>query len=266
MAQGLNYSIDFTGGTIMQIDMGKPFSLEEVREVPGLAAATLQKVGRENAGNDNASSELLIKTTELSPAEQEELFSALQEKFSLPDEALLQADSVGAVIGGELQRQALIALLIASLCMGVYIAVRFEHRFAVTAVLALLHDAFFIVTVFSLFKLEISMHFIAAVLTIIGYSINATIIIYDRIRENLRLSRKADYAEVVQNSIAQSLNRTILTSLTTALVLVMLLAFGGATLRPFVLALLVGVVCGTYSSVSRRRRSGIGGRSAGGRS
>ena len=104
------------------------------------------------------------------------------------------------------------------------------------------------------------MHFIAAVLTIIGYSINATIIIYDRIRENLRLSRKADYAEVVQNSIAQSLNRTILTSLTTALVLVMLLAFGGATLRPFVLALLVGVVCGTYSSVFLAARSGIGGR------
>jgi len=247
--QGLNYSIDFTGGTIMQIDMRKPFSLEEVREVPGLSGATLQKVGVEEGVGEGTVNELLIKTVELSPAEQEELFSALQEKFSLPDEALLQANSVGAVIGGELQRQALIALLIASLCMGIYIAIRFEHRFAVTAVLALLHDAFFMVTVFSLFRLEVSMHFIAAVLTIIGYSINDTIIIYDRIRENLRLSRKADYAEVVQNSITQSLSRTILTSLTTALVLVTLLAFGGATLRPFIIALQVGVICGTFSSI-----------------
>ena len=251
--RGLNYGVDFTGGTIMQIDLGQEFTLDEVRDTLapfGLAGAAVQKVGSEQAGAEvEKSQEVLIRTPELTAAEQDEIFAAFQERFALAEDALIRVDNVGAAVGSELQRQAVIALLLAGLGMVIYITIRFEFRFAVTAIIALLHDAAMMLTFFALFRQELNSTFIAAVLTILGYSINDTIVIYDRIRENMRLQRKESVAEIVNNSIAQFLIRTINTSLTTLLVLVTMLIFGGLTIRPFVSALVVGVVFGTYSSI-----------------
>ncbi|HHX73487.1 MAG TPA: protein translocase subunit SecD [Firmicutes bacterium] len=250
-ARSLNYGIDFTGGTIFQLDLGRPFTLEEVRETLeplGLSGAQLQKLEAREAA-EGETHELLLRTPELSDSEQDRLFAAFKERFGLVDEALLRVENVGAVVGGELQRQALIALLIAGVCMLIYITVRFEYRFAVAAIIALLHDVLIMISFFSFLRLEVNSAVIAAVLTIVGYSINATIVIYDRIRENLKRARKDEAAAVVNDSIGQTLMRSINTSLTTLLVLITLLVFGGVTLRPFVVALLIGVVAGFYSSV-----------------
>ena len=215
--QGLNYGIDFTGGTIVQIDIGKAFTIDEVRdtlEPLDLAGATLQKLGVEGLG-EGESHEVLIRTVELTAEEQDELFHAFQERYNLPDEALLRVENVGAVIGDELQRQALIALLLASLGIIIYITIRFEYRFAIAAIITLLHDVIVVLAFFSIFRIEINGFFIAAVLTILGYSINDTIVIYDRIRENLKSMHKHVLSEIVAVSIRQSLTRTINTSLTT---------------------------------------------------
>ncbi|HHX74788.1 MAG TPA: protein translocase subunit SecD [Firmicutes bacterium] len=249
--QALNYGIDFTGGTIIQLDLGRPFTLEEVRETLeplGLSGAQLQKVGAEGPAEGEAH-EVLMRTPELSATEQDNLFAAFRERYGLPEEALLRVENVGAVVGSELQRQALVALLIASVGMVLYITVRFEYRFAVAAIITLLHDVLMMLVFFSFLRLEVNSTFIAAVLTIVGYSINDTIVIYDRIRENLKRARKEELAAVVNDSIRQTLVRSVNTSLTTQLVLLTLLIFGGVTLRPFVTALVIGVIFGLYSSV-----------------
>jgi len=167
---------------------------------------------------------------------------------------VLRVDNVGAVIGRELTKEAFWALLAAAVGMLLYITMRFEFKFAMAAILALLHDAFIIIALFSIFMIEVNSPFIAAVLTIIGYSINDTIVIFDRIRENLKLNRKKSTAEVVNASINENLIRSINTSLTTLVVLISLfIAFsyfvGGMDLKVFALALLIGVISGTYSSI-----------------
>ncbi|MBS3899483.1 MAG: protein translocase subunit SecF [Dethiobacter sp.] len=249
--RGLNFGIDFTGGTLLHLNIRQEFTLEEARGVLaplGLEAATLQKVGAEGLA-EGEKLELLIQTQQLTPAEQDDIFSAFQEKYELTADDLLRVENVAPVVGGELQRQALIALLLAGLGMIAYITIRFEFRFAVSAIAALLHDLLVMLAFFSLFQIEVNGPFIAAVLTVLGYSINDTIVIYDRIRENLKTRRKEQFADVVDNSIRQSLVRAINTSVTTLIVVVTILVFGGITLYPFMLALLVGVFFGTYSSV-----------------
>lgn len=248
---GLNYGIDFTGGTIVHLNIGREFTLEEARETLaplGLDTAVLQKVGVEGLG-EGERQELLLKTQELTPAQQDDVFNAFKARYNLTDNDLLRVENVGAVVGGELKRGALIALLIASIGMVLYITLRFEFRFAVTAIAALLHDALVVLAFFSVFRVELNAPFIAAILTILGYSVNDTIVIFDRIRENMKNRRKESFGELVDKSIKQSLRRSINTSVTTLLVLVTLFAFGGITLRPFISALLVGVIFGTYSSI-----------------
>lgn len=248
---GLNYGIDFTGGTLLHLDIRQEFTLEEARNVLaplGLEAATLQKVGAEGLA-EGEKQELLIQTRQLTPAEQDEVFSVFQERYSLTEADLLRVENVAAVVGRDLQRQALLALLLAGLGMVAYITIRFEFRFAISAIGALLHDLLIMLAFFSIFQIEVNGPFIAAVLTVLGYSINDTIVIYDRIRENLKTSRKEQLADVVDNSIRQSLVRTINTSATTFIVIITILTLGGITLYPFMLALLVGVFFGTYSSV-----------------
>lgn len=248
---GLNYGIDFTGGTLLHLDIRQEFTLGEARIVLaplGLEAATLQKVGAEGLA-EGEKQELLIQTRQLTPAEQDEVFSVFQERYSLTEADLLRVENVAAVVGRDLQRQALLALLLAGLGMVAYITIRFEFRFAISAIGALLHDLLVMLAFFSIFQIEVNGPFIAAVLTVLGYSINDTIVIYDRIRENLKTSRKEQLADVVDNSIRQSLIRTINTSATTFIVIITILTLGGITLYPFMLALLVGVFFGTYSSV-----------------
>lgn len=248
---GLNLGIDFTGGTLLHLRVGQDFEISEVREilVPlGLEGSFIQKVGHEGLVHEEKD-EVIIKTVSLKEEERQKIIKAFQEKWGITEEDIIKTDNVGAMIGEELTRNAVLALGIAALGMIAYITIRFEFKFAISAILALVHDLILLFTVFSLFSIEINSPFVAAVLTIFGYSINDTIVIFDRIRENMKEMKKYDYETIVNKSINQTLTRTINTSVTTVLVLVALLVFGGITLRPLIIGLLVGVISGTYSSV-----------------
>ena len=205
---GLNLGIDFAGGTILHLRLDEGFQMEEVREVLapfGLEGVPLQRAGRDEAGEGR---EVIIKTPELDEAARRELIEAFNVRWpQMTNQDVLRIDNVGAVIGRELTQEAFLALFIAALLMIVYITMRFEFKFALAAIIALLHDAFIIVGFFSLFQLEVNSPFIAAVLTIIGYSINDTIVIFDRIRENLKYRGKSTIEEVVESSINANLVR-----------------------------------------------------------
>ncbi|RJX26047.1 MAG: protein translocase subunit SecF [Dethiobacter sp.] len=255
LLNGLNLGIDFTGGTILHLRLAEEFRMEEVREV--LSPFELQGVPLQRVGGNSVSGgrEVIIKAPHLDEPVRREIISAFRERWpEMTSEDVMQVDNVGAVIGKELTREAFLALLIAVVAMVLYITMRFEFKFALAAILALLHDAFIVLAVFSIFKIEINSPFIAAILTIIGYSINDTIVIFDRIRENLKYHHKRTVKEVINDSINESLVRSINTSLTTLVVLISLfVAFnyfvGGMNLKVFALALLVGIITGTYSSI-----------------
>jgi preprotein translocase SecF subunit len=253
-SNGLNRGIDFTGGTILHLRLGEGYQMNEVRNV--LAPYDLSGVPLQRAGGDQISgNEVIIKAPHLEEPIRQEIITSFMEKWpEMTTEDILRVDNVGAVIGGELTREAFLALFIAAIGMIIYITLRFEFKFSLAAILALLHDAFVIIAIFSIFRVEINSPFIAAVLTIIGYSINDTIIIFDRIRENMKIRRQKPIEEVVNESINETLTRTIGTSVTTLLVLISLfVAFnyfvGGMDLKAFSLALLIGVISGTYSSI-----------------
>ncbi|OWZ83612.1 protein translocase subunit SecF [Natranaerobius trueperi] len=246
---GLNLGIDFTGGTILHVSLGEEYEVEEVRDVLedfGLEDSVIQQA----TDSQGETSEVIIRTTSLQEQERNEIIEGLRGNWpQIEDEDVLRSANVGATIGDELRSQAIWSLLIASIGMIAYISYRFEFSFAISAIVAILHDAFIVLTIFSLFQIEINSPFIAAVLTIIGYSINDTIVIFDRIRETLQLEKKLPLNDVITTSISKTLTRSLNTSGTTTLVLLSLLIFGGVTLRPFILALLIGVISGTYSSV-----------------
>lgn len=252
---GLNLGIDFAGGTIMHLRLEEGYRMEEVREV--LAPFDLQGVPLQRAGEADAvaGNEVVIRTPELSEETRGEIIDAFRERWpQMIAEDILRIDKVGAVIGRELTREAFLALLAAAALMVLYITLRFEFKFALAAIFALLHDAFIIIAIFSLFRLEVNSPFIVAILTTIGYSINDTIVIFDRIRENLKYRSGRTVEEIIENSINSTLLRSINTSLTTLIVLVSLfVAFnyfvGGMDLKLFALALLIGIVSGTYSSI-----------------
>ena len=255
VATGLNLGIDFAGGTIIHLRLDEGYQMEDVREVLtpfGLEGVPLQRAGSDAAGEGN---EVVIKTPELDEGARRQIIAAFNDRWpQMTTQDILRIDNVGAVIGRELTREAFIALSIAALLMILYITMRFEFKFAMAAIVALFHDAFIIIGLFSLFQLEVNSPFIAAVLTIIGYSINDTIVIFDRIRENLKYRGTRTIEEVVESSINANLVRSINTSATTLVVLLSLfIAFnyfvGGMDLRVFALALLIGIVSGTYSSI-----------------
>lgn len=240
--QGLNKGIDFTSGNVLQLQFESDVTtgqIEEVLDAQGLSGYSIQ-----TAGN---ASEYIIRTKELTEAQNKELLSAFAEKYGPLD--IKQNQKIGEVIGRELTRNAVLALAIAAVLMIVYISFRFEATFGVVAVAALLHDVLVTVGLFSLFQIEIDSAFVAALLTIVGYSINNTIVIFDRIRENLYLDSKEPLPVIVDNSINQTLVRSINTSLTVIFALVALLLLGGDTIKVFALALLLGTVIGTYSSI-----------------
>lgn len=252
---GLNLGIDFTGGTILHLRLEGGYQMDEIREVLApfdLSGVPLQRAGQSDQAGGN---EVIIKTPHLDEDARREIINSFMEKWpEMTAEDVLRVDNVGAVIGKELTREAFLALIIAAICMIVYITIRFEFKFSLAAIIALLHDAFIIIAIFSIFQIEINSPFIAAILTIIGYSINDTIIVFDRIRENLKFRRQRTFDEVVDDSINQTLTRTIGTSVTTLLVLIALFItfnffIGGMDLKAFALALLIGIVSGTYSSV-----------------
>jgi len=237
---GLNLGIDFTGGSIIQVQMDSSVQSAQVR-------SALKEIGMERADVSKSGNQFLIRTTELDQEQTRQLLDALESKFKNVE--FLSAESVGAAIGKELTNKAILAVIIAALAMLVYISLRFEWTFGVAAIVSEIHDILFVLGLFSLFQWEINTSFIAAILTVVGYSINDTIVIFDRIRENLRMKRKEDYANLVNRSITQSLNRSINTVLTSLFALVALLVFGGGNIRYFILAMVIGFVVGCYSSI-----------------
>ncbi len=240
LLQGLNLGIDFTGGSITHIKLPSEATIAEVR-------AVLDKQGLEKAEVQKSGDEFYLRTSELTQEETDELMAALKEDFS--EVVFMSAESVGATIGGELTRNALLAISIATVLMLLYISIRFEWTFGIAAIIGIIHNVLVVLGVFSIFQWEVSSAFIAAILTVIGYSINDTIVIFDRVRENLRGTRKQDYEELVNRSVGQTLNRSINTVLTSAFPLIALLILGGSTIKLFVLAMLIGFVTGAYSSI-----------------
>ncbi|KKM09227.1 preprotein translocase subunit SecF [Clostridiales bacterium PH28_bin88] len=239
--QGLNTGIDFTGGNIFRLQFEQQVDTGQLREVMG--AENMKDFSLQQSGER----QFIIRTPELAEEDSKQLLRDLEQKLGKLE--VLGNDKVGAVIGAELRKNAIMALVIASILMVIYITIRFEFFFAIAAITALLHDVMVTVSIFSLFRIQVDSAFVAAILTIIGYSINDTIVIFDRIRENLKLHRKESLEELVNNSISQTLTRSINTVLTVVMALLALIFLGGETTRVFALAMLVGTLSGTYSSI-----------------
>lgn len=241
LTQGLNLGIDFTGGSIIELRFDKPVSVQDVRTT--LADYQLQDSRVQSSGENT----YLIRTKVISQEESDKAFTGISEK--LGGATMLRNELVGPVIGKELTKDALLALAVAAVLMVIYISWRFEFLQGIAAIAAICHDVIVMVGLASLLQIEIQSYFVAAVLTIIGYSINGTIIIFDRVRENQRLNRKEDLAELVNKSVWQTMGRSINTNVTVVLVLLALIFLGGHTLQSFVTLLLIGVLSGAYTSV-----------------
>jgi len=239
--QGFNFGIDFAGGTLLQIRFDKPVTTAEVRNVLGefnLSQSTIQKL------SDN---EFVIRIGKIDSEQRMEIMTAFKEK--LTNLEVLRVETVGPVIGENLKKLAFYALLFAFIGIIIYITVRFEFKFSIVSILALLHDCLIVLGIFSLLQKEITISIIAAVMTIIGYSINNTIVILDRLRENIKFKTREPFEDLINMSINQSLSRTINTALTTIIPILTLYFFGGNILSDFALALFMGMVAGTYSSI-----------------
>ncbi|TDX48008.1 protein translocase subunit SecF [Orenia marismortui] len=240
--QGMNPGIDFSGGTIMEFTFDKNISNTQIRDI--LKEMNLDKKSVVQQTENNS---VLIRTEKLASAKTAELENNITSKFT--SAKMLRTEAVGATIGKELRTKALLALLLAALAIVAYISMRFEFRFAVAAILALLHDVLIVLGIFSLLRIEINSPFVAALLTIVGYSINDTIVIFDRIREKMKLSKKETFAELTNEAILDTLPRSINTSLTTLLPILAIIFLGGTTIQNFMIALLIGMLSGTYSSI-----------------
>ena len=241
MFQGLNMGIDFVGGTKYMLQFSEPVSSESIRQV----LAEHQLEGSYIQATEN--NQFIIRTLTLSEGDSEQLIRDFNTRFGSIE--VLSNEVVSSVISSELKEKAFIAVIVASILMLIYIAFRFELSFAVAAIIALLYDMLITLSFFSLLQIEINSSFIAALLTIIGYSINDTIVIFDRIRENLLFKQKETLNNLVNRSINQSIIRSINTSITSIVVLLALLLLGGETTKVFALAMIIGFSSGTYSSI-----------------
>lgn len=241
--KGLNKGIDFTGGSLIELRFEQKVEVRDVRTV--LKDAGLPQDSRVQEGEGNV---IMIRTKDLSQKESKSLLQNMESKFG--SYTMLQNRSVGPTVGKELRNKAILSLAIAFALMIVYITIRFELLSGLAAVSALVHDILVTVGLVSLFGLEVDGAFIAALLTIVGYSINATIVLFDRIRENMGKRKKSESLdELIHNSIMQTMARSINTVVAVVLALVALLVFGGVTIKGFITILLIGVIAGCYSSI-----------------
>ena len=246
----LNYSLEFKGGTSTNITFNEDMSIEELdaQVVPVIESVTGD--GNVQTQKVSGSNEVIVKTRTLSVEEREILNEKLAENFGVDTEKII-AETISSTISSEMRNDAIVAVAVATICMLLYIWLRFKDiRFAASAVIALIHDVLVVLAFYAAAKVSVGSTFIACMLTIVGYSINATIVIFDRIRENMGLAKKnAELADVVNLSITQTLSRSIFTSLTTFFMVGALFAVGVTSIREFALPLMVGILCGTYSSI-----------------
>lgn len=250
---GLNLGIDFTGGTLLEYEFRRQVNKSEIQaafEETGIEVSSIQKT---------SANSYLIRTKPLEDSQIKEAENSLRSKFEEPEE--LRREIIGPTIGAELLRKAVIALAVAAIAIVFYIAWAFRKvpspasswRFGISAIAALLHDVLIVVGIFSILghflAVEVDALFITALLTIIGFSVHDTIVVFDRIRENLTRGVSPSFAQVVNHSIIQTLSRSVNTSVTVIFVLLAVLLFGGPSIRWFVVALIIGIVSGTYSSI-----------------
>jgi len=242
IVNGLNLGLDFTGGTQIEVSYQHPANYQNIRQQLKQTGFPQAKVQSYDAAN-----QALIRIGPQEGVKQ----SVLRAKIlsALPGAKLLQVEYIGPQVGKKLITNGVLAIIVSLIATMLYITVRFEYRFAVSAAIALIHDPVLTLGIFSFFHLQFDLITLAAVLTIIGYSLNDTVVVYDRVRENFRKLRQGTPIEIMDLSINQTLSRTIMTSGLTLLVVIALLVFGGDVLRGFSIALVIGIVIGTYSSI-----------------
>ena len=244
--RGLNLGVDFTGGTLMEVSYSHPADIDKIRQAMDkidLKDATVQNFG--------TSKDVLIRL----PIRQDLSIAQLSEKVSMAllesdkDTKIQRVESVGSQVGEELYANGALALLL--VCFGIiaYLALRFEWRFAVAAVIANMHDVIIILGFFAFFQWEFNLTVLAAILAVLGYSVNESVVVFDRVRENFKKMRKASVVEVIDNAITRTMSRTVITHLMTQTMVCSMLFFGGETLHNFSLALTIGILFGIYSSV-----------------
>ena len=244
--QGLNFGVDFTGGTVLEVAYSQPADIHQIRsdmQKNGYPEATVQNFGTSR----DVLIRLPVKANVTSAKLSEQVLEVLRQKDGKVE--VRRVEFVGPQVGKELVNDGSLALLVVSIGIMIYLAVRFEWRFAVGAIIATAHDVVIILGVFAFFRWEFSLTVLAAVLAILGYSVNDTVVVFDRIRENFRKMRKGSVPEIIDNAITRTLSRTIITHVTTQLMVFSMLFLGGEALYYFALALTLGIIIGTYSSV-----------------
>ncbi|MGB3243412.1 MAG: protein translocase subunit SecF [Sulfitobacter sp.] len=254
MLQGLNYGIDFRGGTTIRTDSPRVVDVAEYRatlEPLGLGDISITEVFDPSFGDDQNVAMIRIQAQDGQEAVTTETIEAIEAalKTARPDIKFTSVESVGPKVSGELIQTAVIAVVLAIGAVLIYIWLRFEWQFAAGAVLALVHDVILTIGIFSELEIKFDLAIIAALLTIVGYSLNDTVVVFDRVRENLRKYKKRPLGEVLNLSINETLSRTFMTSITTLLALIALFVLGGDVIRGFVFAMIWGVIVGTYSSI-----------------
>ena len=244
--KGLNLGVDFTGGTIMEVSYPEAANIENIRET--LVTLDLTDTQVQNFGTAN---DVLIRLPiipNLSIAELSEKV-AVALKAGNRDVEIMRVESVGAQVGDELYEDGALAILFVCLGIVLYLTMRFEWRFAIAAIVANLHDVIIILGFFAFFQWEFNLTVLAAVLAVLGYSVNESVVVFDRVRENFRKMRKASVEDVINNAITRTMSRTIMTHLSTQTVVISMLIFGGEILNNFALALTIGILFGIYSSI-----------------
>jgi len=244
--KGFNYGIDFTGGTMMQIEMGKEIAIDDIKETiaeydlnPTIVYAT-----------DNHSQIVIRTIKDLKSDERTQVINTLEEKYGIDDDAVLASEEFGPTVGKDLRRNAIKSILIAAVVMLIYIRFRFKDwRYGLAAVAGLGHDVLITLSLYAIFSITINNPFIAGILTVVGYSINDTIVVFDRIRENTRFFKRKQGAELINTSVNQTMARSLMTSITTFVVMIPLFVMASSELRAFLIPLIIGVFVGTYSSI-----------------
>lgn len=243
----LNFDVEFIGGTVMEVNIGQDFDItNDIRPI------VVEITGDDNPQITRSGAQgVSIKTKSIDPETRTKLYNALKDKYNLDGmNDLLNVADVSATISTEMQLKALQALLVSSILMLIYITFRFKDwRFGLAAVIPLIHDVFIVLAVYSIGRVPVNNSFIAAILTIVGYSINDTIVVFDRIRENRKVAKKGDLEGLVDKSVSQTIVRSINTSITTLVTIVMLYILGVPSIKEFALPLIVGILAGTYSSI-----------------
>ncbi|TDT45969.1 protein translocase subunit SecF [Fonticella tunisiensis] len=242
VVQGLNYGVDFRGGTVVTVNIGKDFDSKEIRQIA--EKYDPQSTVRKIEGN-----QVEIISGNLTDEQVPKLFNDLKAKYNLTDKDLLSTNRIGPSVGNELKRNALKSVAVATILMLIYIWIRFEIKSGVAAIIALLHDVLITISVYTLLQIPVNSSFIAAILTILGYSINDTIVIFDRIRENRRTHKYHDYTTLANASITQTMARSINTVMTTLFTITAIYILGVPSIKEFALPLIIGIISGAYSSI-----------------